>query len=463
MTFARRAALLALAAAAAAWAPACSDTLVEHGASPSLIASACGAGQVSCGGACAPEDAAHCGGACASCPAAADPHAIPACLAHACAVACAPGWLRSGEACRRATAVAAGFAHTCALLEDGAVRCWGANEHGQLGDGTAQGSAVPVAVALPGPASALAAGFVHGCAVLAQDGAVYCWGDNTTGALGDGTRVQRPAPVRVQGLPGPASLVAAGGGETAAPPSATYYGHTCAAAGGGVWCWGSDDSGQLGDGAQADRAVPAPASGLAAAPSALAAGDRHTCALVGGGVLCWGAGGSFQLGDGGSSDQPRPVGVAGLPQGTTALAAGAAHTCAVAAGALYCWGANASGQVSGGDSALVSVPRPAPVALPGVAPAAVAAGDRHTCAVGAAGEVVCFGANDQSQLAAAPTPRGLVTAPVAPARAVAAGFDHTCALLQDGGVACWGAGDRGQLGAGAAGGAVAAPALVSGD
>ena len=457
----RRILFAALAAAAALWWSACGDTLVDHGASPTLLATGCVAGEVSCGGACMAEDAAHCGGTCQACAAAADPHAIPACVAHACALACAPGWLRSGDACRRATAVAAGFAHTCALLDDGAVHCWGGNEHGQLGDGTMQNSSVPVTVALPGPASAVMAGFVHGCAVLAQGGAVYCWGDNTTGALGDGTHVQRALPVPVQGLPGPAALLAAGGGETAGAVP-TYYGHTCAVVGGAVWCWGSDDSGQLGDGAFTNRPAPGKASDLGAAPTALAAGDRHTCAIVSGAIWCWGAGGSWQLGNGGTSDQSKPVQAQGLQQGATALAAGAGHTCAVVSGALQCWGANASGQAAGGDNAQLSIQRPAPVSLPGVAPAALAAGDRHTCVVGTAGEVVCFGANDQAQLAAPATPRGLFTVSLAPARSITAGFDHSCALLTDGGVACWGANDRGQLGTGAPGGAAATPASVSG-
>lgn len=457
-------------AAALSLALACGDTLVEHGASADLLGGgACGEGQVSCGGACVTEDASRCGASCQACPAPADPHAAAACVAHACAAECAPGWLHGRDACRRASAVAAGFAHTCALLDDGDVRCWGANEHGQLGDGSALDSAVPVAVPLPAPATSLAAGFVHTCAVTGGEGAVYCWGDNTTGSLGDGTRTQRLAPVPVQGLPGPATLLAAGGGETGSTTSPAYYGHTCAVAGGGVLCWGSDDSGQLGDGevvGPADRGRTAPVAtvGLGGAPTALTAGDRHTCAVVAGRVWCWGSAGSWQLGNGATLDQGTPVQAQTTPAGTaaSAVAAGAAHTCAVVGAALQCWGSSSAGQASAGDNAQLTIQRPAAVALGALEPVAVAAGNAHTCAVGAAGEVACFGANDQSQLAAPPTPRGLFTVPLAPARAVTAGFDHACALLVDGGVACWGANDRGELGLGTAGGPVATPAFVSG-
>ncbi len=472
--------------AALALLAACGDSLVDHEADPNVLnPSGCSAGEVQCGSACVAEDAGHCGAACVACGTAGlpDPNAQPACIAQACGFECRPGFLRSGSACRRAVAVSAGFAHTCALLADGHLKCWGANEHGQLGDGTTADSAVPVDVPLAG-VTAVAAGFVHTCAVAGVDGQVYCWGDNTTGSLGDGTTTRRTAPVLVGGLPGPASAIAAGGGETGGGPSPAYYGHSCAIVAAGptppgaeVWCWGSNDSGQLGDGTFTQSPAPAQVklNVSAGAPTALGVGDRHTCAVVNGATWCWGAAGSWQLGNGSTSDQANPVQAQLLPSGATAtaLAAGAAHTCAVAGGALECWGSNSSGQSAGGDNSSVTVQHPTQVALPtpgapGAAPSAVAAGDRHTCVVDTAGAVVCFGGNDQSQLSGAATPRGLVSVSIGAVRAspgtgsLAAGFDHTCALLADGGLQCWGANDRGQLGIGVAGAAQPAPRDVSG-
>src|SRR5512140_2120517 len=180
----RRTAWIAAAFALGA-AGACSDSLVDHHAPADVLnPSGCAAGQVLCGSLCVAEDAGHCGSSCSSCGAAPDPNAAPVCTeAHECSFACNPGFLRVGSGCERAVAVSGGFAHTCAITTSGSVKCWGANEHGQLGDGSADDSALPVDVTLPAPATAIAAGYVHTCAIAG--GAAYCWGDNTTGALGD--------------------------------------------------------------------------------------------------------------------------------------------------------------------------------------------------------------------------------------------------------------------------------------
>ncbi len=148
---------------------------------------------------------------------------------------------------------------TCALTNDGRVKCWGGNDRGQLGDGTLHGTRyVPVQVnGLNSGVTSLVTGFYHSCAVM--NGGAYRWGWNVEGQLGDGTATNRSAPVPVNGLG--VGVVALAAGRT----------HTCALMNtGGVECWGSNSLGQLGDGTKTSRFTPAavigPTSGAVGVP-----------------------------------------------------------------------------------------------------------------------------------------------------------------------------------------------------
>ena len=288
-------------------------------------------------------------------------------------------------------AIAAGANHTCALTAGGGVVCWGRNTDGQLGNGGSGSSSrsltpTPV-VGLENGVAAIAAGYAHTCA-LTTGGAVLCWGANWAGQLGDGTTAERKTPTAVIGLESGIATLVTGGVHTCAVTSA-----------GGAMCWGWNTTGQLGDGTTTGRLTPVAVAGLEGGVEMLTAGDTHTCAVTAaGGGVCWGKNLSGQLGDGTTADRWTPTAVSELGSGVAGITAGFSHTCAAATGGtVVCWGRNAEGQLGDGTT----VPRLTPTAISGLERrvATVVAGGYHTCAVTAGGgAVLCWGWNQYGQL-----------------------------------------------------------------
>ena len=228
-------------------------------------------------------------------------------------------------------AIAAGSEHTCALLRDGTARCWGRNNHGELGDGSTRTHLHPVAVRGLHDAVAIAAAAEHTCAVL-RDRTVRCWGSNDLGEAGDGTRIDRTTPVRVAGL-------------TAVTAIAVGPTHTCALrADGGVRCWGDNDYGALGDGTRQTRATAVAVTGIIGAV-ALATGYGGTCiGLVDSAWKCSGRPltRAADYADH-TQDQLIPTTEPTLA-GVTAMAAGYGATCTLDAdGGARCLESNATG------------------------------------------------------------------------------------------------------------------------
>jgi alpha-tubulin suppressor-like RCC1 family protein len=348
------------------------------------------------------------------------------------------------------TALAAGRSHTCAVLPGGAAQCWGLNGFGQLGDGTLVQRSIPADVSgLTGGVTTIAGGGDYTC-ILTSGGAVKCWGSDSYGQLGDGTTLNQSAPVDVAGLSGGVTAIVAG------------ESHTCALLGGGVKCWGNNSYGQLGDGTTMRRPAPIDVPGLTDAVTAIAAGRYHTCAaLAAGGVMCWGYNSYGQLGDGSTAQKSSPMPVLDLTDIVTAVDAGDSHTCALLeGGGVKCWGANYSGQL--GDGTTASRGLPAYVSGLTSDVLAIAAGSGHTCALvpdalavhapAMSGGMKCWGANDYGQLGDASQTRRLepvlVSGMASGVTGIAAGWWHTCALAGDGAARCWGENRYGALGDG---------------
>ncbi len=248
-------------------------------------------------------------------------------------------------------AIAAGANHACAVTVDSALKCWGWNDVGQLGDGTATDRHLPVEVyGLSSGAVAVSAGTQHTCAVDAV-GAVRCWGANASGELGDGTMNAKSTPVVPLGMGSGATAVAAGNA------------FSCAVHNGAAKCWGIGNLGQVGDGAGANRSYPVQVSGLGTGVRSVTAGLAHACAVIDGGALkCWGFNGEGALGNGNTNDSYVPVDVFGLAAGIKHVHSHYGHTCAVMdSAALKCWGANYAAQVGDGTTMNRSTPFDVPV------------------------------------------------------------------------------------------------------
>jgi alpha-tubulin suppressor-like RCC1 family protein len=295
----------------------------------------------------------------------------------------------------QAAGVTTGGFHSCAVLLDGTVKCWGQNDVGQLGDGTTTNSSTPVTVSGITSAIAVAAGYKHTCA-LGQDGSVRCWGDNSYGELGDGNAVlqtQRGGPSTAHSS-SPVSVV---GINTAVAITASDGYHSCAVLQNGtVKCWGDNSNGQLGDGSRTTAVTPVSVAGITAGV-AVSSGDFHTCALIADGTIgCWGLNFSGQLGDGTGWDSNTPVQVSGIST-ATAVSVGVIHTCAVLAdGTARCWGYNSNGQL--GDGTTSNRNAPVVVSGVATAIGAVAAGNNDSCVLLQGGVVKCWGMNTYGEL-----------------------------------------------------------------
>ncbi|MES2297577.1 MAG: Ig-like domain repeat protein [Pseudomonadota bacterium] len=258
---------------------------------------------------------------------------------------------------------------------------------------------------------------VYGCAIMA--GALKCWGRNTYGELGDGTKIQRVSPVMI--IP-----------EGVTAVSTSFQ--SCAVVNNAVQCWGGNSSGELGDGTRETRMRPVPVPGTEGA-SAVSAGGGYSCAIVQGSLKCWGINAQGQLGNGTTTSSLTPIVI--IDAGVTDISTNEFQTCAVVAGAAKCWGFNNYGQV-GSDGSPTAVLSPRTMIASGVSQ--VATGDDHACAI--VGQAVqCWGENYYGQIGDGSTTPNYtpVTVVSAGATAVSAGWGHTCAIVY-GALQCWGHG-----------------------
>lgn len=336
--------------------------------------------------------------------------------------------------------ISVGGEHTCAIRSSGGVKCWGAGEAGQLGNGFILPSATPVDVeGLSGRVMAVSAGAGHTC-VLMDDAAVKCWGNNAAGQIGDGTTFNAVTPVDVVGLLPGVRAVSAG------------MDHTCALTDvGSVMCWGGNGYGQLGNGTTTGSLEPVEVNGLAADAMAVSAGGYRSCAInASGGLLCWGNNSHGGLGDGTATNRSEPVGVMGHSSGVAAVSNGHCliNWALLDTGDMAYWGC-------GGRDNFTLVPidvQPMDFDF-----TTISAGNCHACGINSIGGAMCWGGNGQGQIGNGTTSYSGELVQVVGlsfgAVDISAGgryytCTHTCAVTYAGGIECWGCNSSGQLGNG---------------
>lgn len=349
--------------------------------------------------------------------------------------------------------ITAGHAHTCALsgVSGGSVSCWGVNTNGQLGDGTTTNRFTPTIVPGLTGVTALAAGGAHTCALIGSTGGVKCWGSNASGQLGNGTTTQSSTPVDViDGL----SLPIVGVAEITAGRD-----HTCARfSTGGLQCWGLNTIGQLGDGTLTDRLVATNVSGFASDVSRVSAGYAHTCFVQTSTsqVRCFGENTYGALGNGSTFPSSVPVIVSGISNAVE-VSAGDRFTCArLSDNSIQCWGQNDSGSLGDGTTTNSSVP--VSVGSSPLTASMIDAGggngdtEKFACAaLSANGQVQCWGSGTSGTLG-----NGAETQQTLPVNvtgltqvvALSTGSYHSCAWTGTCTIKCWGEGSQGRLGNG---------------
>jgi alpha-tubulin suppressor-like RCC1 family protein len=323
---------------------------------------------------------------------------------------------------------AGGLYHACGLMTDGAVYCWGGNNYGALGNGTTEGSLSPVPVSGGITFAFLTTGDYHTCGV-ATDGTAYCWGHGDSGQLGNGETSSSTVPVAVAG--GLRFAAIAAGSE-----------HTCAVTTtGSTYCWGANNRGQLGDNTTADSATPVRVVGDLSFAS-VAAGWRHTCALTSDGAgYCWGRNDYGQLGTGEASYYCEwPVPVSGGHTFTSIIVGMHDYSCGIAVDdVLYCWGHNDNGQLGRGWESSYEL-EVAPVAGEHRFTWVGDGGPFHNCAVATDGTVYCWGQNAYG-LGDGSTNLSYVPIAVADGLAfssVTTAYYRTCGITTAGIAYCWG-------------------------
>lgn len=342
--------------------------------------------------------------------------------------------LTVGDAVLDVVDISSGLNFSCAVTTDGAAKCWGDNQYGQLGDGTKIDRVVPVTVRnLGSGVKSISAGTYHACAVI-TDGRAYCWGRNQDWQLGSSTRTDRPNPIFVT-----SNLTTISAARN----------NTCAVqTNGQVKCWGSGYANETYG--VYEKYIPRTVKGVSGAAS-VSVGTDSACAIThSGAAYCWGRNGKGQLGHNNGDFKEAEL-VTGMQSGVASISVGGQFACAVTTGgAAKCWGYNHNSRL--GDASTTD--RYAPKQVWGLTSgvAGISAGENSACATMTDGTAKCWGVGTGGKLGTGNSTSRIIPADVVVGEdryvKIDVGSTGACGVTQAGEARCWGSGFRGALGNG---------------
>jgi alpha-tubulin suppressor-like RCC1 family protein len=356
--------------------------------------------------------------------------------------------------------LATGDSHSCAIQKNETLRCWGENNWGQLGsqqyDDGGQYSTPQYNVELPQGTVPLAVSAANGysCAIVDNgSNEAYCWGKGDNGKLGNGNLSSSNVPGNKVVLPTGANPVYISSSDE----------HSCVVSDDGdIYCWGQNNQGQLGNGSQGGySSIPVIVNSDVGFKS-VSAGYEYSCAIsIDGGLYCWGNNNNGQLGDGTYNQRTSPVQITSGPTSSiwkevvaSSTGGGSSHTCAISSSdEIYCWGQNNDGQLGDGTTDDANTPQLVDM-LAGITAVSVSVGGYgFTCGVLENHSTYCWGKNERGFLGDGSwqdshTPIAIDLPSGSEVVEISSGGEHSCILLANDQIMCWGYGNGGVLGTG---------------
>ena len=332
--------------------------------------------------------------------------------------------------------VSTSYGHACGISSDGELYCWGSERDGKIGNGNNSSNNIytPQRISISNTWERVELGKNHSCGI--NSGELYCWGKDDYGQVGNGGGSTVDVNVAEK----------IGSSNTWSALSLSEF-HTCGIDNGELYCWGADFYGQVGNGSGSTSNIEAPQKiGSSNSWSDITVGEAFSCGIDAGELYCWGSDSSGEVGNGSGStsniESPQKIGSSNT---WSSVGAGNSHACGINNGELYCWGSDSIGQIGNGSVSTAKVEAPQRIGNSNKW-SAVAGGELHTCGINN-NELYCWGYNEHGQVGNGSLIDFEIPQKISNSSSwilIEAGGYQSCAIKNND-LYCWGKNNNGQL------------------